>query len=44
MDVHYDEKGDIVRESFIIKIENQKQVMAGILGPLRADSFTGCKK
>ncbi|HWT80580.1 MAG TPA: ABC transporter substrate-binding protein, partial [Candidatus Methylomirabilis sp.] len=44
MNVHYDEKGDLDRESFLIKIENQKQVMAGILGPLRADWFTGCKK
>jgi branched-chain amino acid transport system substrate-binding protein len=44
MNVHYDAKGDLDRESFLIKIENQKQVMAGILGPLRADSFAGCNK
>ena len=44
MDVHYDEKGDLDRESFLIKIENQKQVMAGILAPLHADWFTSCKK
>jgi len=35
MDVHYDEKGDLDRESFLIKIDNQKQVMAGILLPSR---------
>jgi branched-chain amino acid transport system substrate-binding protein len=44
MDVHYDEKGDVDRESFLIKIENQKQTMAGILGPLHPEWFTGCKK
>ncbi len=44
MNVHYDEKGDLDRESFLIKIENQKQVMAGILGPLHAESFAGCNK
>ncbi|MGD0264353.1 MAG: ABC transporter substrate-binding protein [Candidatus Methylomirabilota bacterium] len=44
MNVHYDEKGDLDRESFLIRIENQKQVMAGILGPLHAESFAGCNK
>jgi branched-chain amino acid transport system substrate-binding protein len=44
LDVHYDEKGDVDRESFLIKIENQKQVMAGILPPLHPEWFTGCKK
>jgi branched-chain amino acid transport system substrate-binding protein len=44
MNVHYDERGDLDRESFLIKIENQKQVMAGILGPLHAESFAGCNK
>jgi branched-chain amino acid transport system substrate-binding protein len=44
MDVHYDEKGDLDRESFLIKIENQKQVMAGILAPLHAEGFASCKK
>jgi len=44
MNVRYDDKGDLDRESFLIKIENQKQVMAGILGPLHAESFAGCKK
>ena len=44
MDVHYDEKGDLDRESFLIKIEKQKQVMAGILAPLHADWFESCKK
>jgi branched-chain amino acid transport system substrate-binding protein len=44
MNVHYDERGDLDRESFLIKIENQKQVMAGILGPLHAESFASCNK
>jgi len=44
MNVHYDERGDLDRESFLIKIENQKQVMAGILPPLHPESFTECKK
>ena len=44
MDVYYDEKGDLDRDSFIIKIENQKQTMASVLGPLRAERFASCKK
>ena len=44
MDVHYDEKGDVDRESFLIKIENQKQTMAGILPPLHPEWFSNCKK
>jgi hypothetical protein len=37
-------KVDLGRESFIITIENQKQAVAGILRPLHAESFAGCKK
>jgi branched-chain amino acid transport system substrate-binding protein len=43
-DIHFDEKGDCDKESFLIKIENQKHVMAGVLPPLHPEWFTGCKK
>jgi branched-chain amino acid transport system substrate-binding protein len=44
MDLHYDENGDIDRESFLIKIENQKQAMSSILPPLHPEWFTNCNK
>ena len=43
MDVYYDENGDIDRESFLVKIENRKHVITGILPPLNPEKFTGCK-
>jgi hypothetical protein len=44
MDVHYDEKGDVDRESFLVKVENQKHVITGILDPLNPARFDRCKK
>ena len=44
MDVYYDEKGDVDRESFLVKVEKQKQVITGRLGPLNAERFGVCKK
>jgi branched-chain amino acid transport system substrate-binding protein len=43
MDVYYDGKGDIDRQTFLIKIENQKQTMSGILQPMNPGNFAGCK-
>jgi len=43
MALHYDENGDLDRESFLIKIEKQKQVMSSILPPLHPEWFTNCK-
>jgi branched-chain amino acid transport system substrate-binding protein len=43
MDVYYDENGDIDRESFLVKIENRKHVITGILPPLDPAKFSGCK-
>jgi branched-chain amino acid transport system substrate-binding protein len=43
-DIHYDEKGDIDRESFLVKIQEGKQVITGTLGPLHPEWFTQCKK
>jgi branched-chain amino acid transport system substrate-binding protein len=43
MDVYYDGKGDIDRQTFLIKIENQKQAMSGILPPLNPANFAACK-
>ena len=42
-DVHYDENGDIDRESFLVKIEGGKQVITGTLGPLHPEWFEKCK-
>ena len=36
LDVSFDQNGDIDRESFLIKIENEKQVVIGTLPPLQA--------
>jgi branched-chain amino acid transport system substrate-binding protein len=44
MDVHYDENGDLDRESFLIKVKNQKHVITGTLGPLNPDWFGQRKK
>jgi branched-chain amino acid transport system substrate-binding protein len=44
MDVYYDEKGDIDRESFLVKVQDQKHVITGILPPLNPEKFTKCKK
>lgn len=44
MDVYYDENGDVDRESFLIKVENEKQIITGLLGPLQADRLSACKK
>jgi len=44
MDVHYDEKGDVDRESFLVKVENQKHVITGNLGPLNSEWVGQCKK
>jgi branched-chain amino acid transport system substrate-binding protein len=43
MDVYYDGKGDIDRESFLVKIEDRKHVITGILPPLNPEKFQGCK-
>lgn len=44
MDIHFDEKGDIDRESFIGEIKEQKQVITGTLDPLHPEWFEKCKK
>jgi branched-chain amino acid transport system substrate-binding protein len=44
MDVYYDENGDLDRESFLVRVENQKHVITGVLGPLHAERFGVCKK
>jgi branched-chain amino acid transport system substrate-binding protein len=43
MDVYYDENGDLDRESFLVKVENQKHVVTGRLAPLNPDHFKKCK-
>jgi branched-chain amino acid transport system substrate-binding protein len=44
MDVHYDQNGDLDRESFLVKVENQKHVITGVLGPLSPEWVGQCKK
>ena len=44
MDVYYDQNGDLDRESFLVKVENQKHVITGRLGPLNAERVGVCKK
>jgi branched-chain amino acid transport system substrate-binding protein len=44
MDIHFDEKGDIDRDSFLVKIENQKQVLSTTLPPLHPEWFVRCGK
>ena len=36
MDVSFDEKGDIDRESFIVEVKKGKQVVKEVLAPLSA--------
>jgi branched-chain amino acid transport system substrate-binding protein len=36
MDVSYDEKGDLDRESFLVKVENGTQKVIGILPPSKS--------
>ena len=43
MNIHYDENGDIDRESFLVTVQNQEQVITGILPPLHAEWFERCK-
>jgi len=43
LDVRYDQNGDLDRESFLVKVENQKHVITGILGPLNTDWAGQCK-
>ena len=43
-DIYFDEKGDLDRESFLVKIEDQKPVLNGILEPLSPGRFEKCKK
>jgi branched-chain amino acid transport system substrate-binding protein len=43
-DVHYDQKGDIDREGFLVKIQDGRQVIAGTFEPLHPEWFTQCKK
>lgn len=40
MDIHYDENGDIDRDSFLVRIQDGKQVITGTLAPLDPGSFT----
>jgi branched-chain amino acid transport system substrate-binding protein len=44
LDIHYDEKGDIDRESFLAKVQGGKQVITGNLPPLHPEWFEKCKK
>jgi hypothetical protein len=43
MDVYYDDKGDIDRESFIVETVNGKHVVTGILPPLNPERFRQCR-
>lgn len=43
-DIHYDERGDIDRESYMVKISNGKQVITGKLGALHPERFATCGK
>jgi branched-chain amino acid transport system substrate-binding protein len=43
MDVAYDNKGDIDRQSFLVEIDNQKHVITGTLPPLNEELFKMCK-
>jgi branched-chain amino acid transport system substrate-binding protein len=44
MDLYYDDKGDIDRDSFLVTVQNQKHVITGTLGPLNPEKFQKCKK
>lgn len=44
MDVYYDDKGDIDRESFLVETINQKHAITGILPPMHPERFEKCKK
>ena len=44
MDVRYHENGDIDRESFLVKVENQKHVIGSVIPPSRPEFFGICKK
>lgn len=39
MDIHYDENGDVDRQSFLIEIRNQKHAIFGVLPPLHEEWF-----
>jgi len=41
--LYYDERGDIDRESFLVKIEGGKQLITGTLAALQPDRFAACK-
>ena len=43
-DIYFDEKGDLDRESFLVKIEDQKPVLKGVLEPLDPSRFRNCEK
>jgi branched-chain amino acid transport system substrate-binding protein len=38
MNVGFDEKGDLDRESFLVEVKNGKQVVIAVLPPLNADN------
>jgi len=39
MDVYFDEKGDIDKKSFLVKVEDRKQVIMGVVPPWNTDKF-----
>ena len=43
-DIQYAERGDIDRESYMVKIANGKQVITGKLGALHPERFATCGK
>jgi branched-chain amino acid transport system substrate-binding protein len=43
MDVRYDENGDIDKKSFLVKVENKKHVITGVVPPLHEELFEKCK-
>ena len=44
MDLYYDDKGDIDRNSFLVTVQNRKHVITGTLDPLNPEKFEKCKK
>ena len=41
--IHYDERGDIDWETFLVTVKDQKHVITGLLPPLHSENFEQCK-
>jgi branched-chain amino acid transport system substrate-binding protein len=44
LDVHYDENNDIDKQTYIVKVVNEKHTVTDVLPPLHPEWFTNCKK